>query len=462
MTKASDAVPVPLTRPLSPGGDGVRGKGRSHEPKDGEGMEFRPDVISWNLTRRCHLNCAHCYLDADFRRGTRADELTTRECRDIIDQIAEVNPGALLILTGGEPLLRPDVFDIARHASNRGFLVVLATTGTLLSPEVTRRIVAAGIRGASISLHSLRPGAHDGFTRVPGSWEGAVRGAQFLHEANFPFIVQTSAMSWNADEIPAIVDFAARLGARVFDLYLLVCTGRGQGMTDISPPQQEALLARLLEIQKAREGQISISARCAPQYKRILHQADPRSPHLRAYADGCPAATHYCRITPTGDLTPCPYLPLTAGNLKVQPFAHLWQEAPLLSQLRDRSRLHGRCGRCEFRMICSGCRARAYAERRDCMAEDSACPYEPREPGREPIILDQVCTFGLAVDCTLPWTAAAQARLQSVPTFARGMVARRVERYARERGHPAITPEVLREAREKLVGAFAFTSSPHR
>lgn len=425
-------------------------------------MEFRPDVISWNLTKRCHLNCAHCYLDADFRRGARADELITRECLDIIDQIAEVNPNALLILTGGEPLLRRDLFDIAGHASHRGFLVVVATTGTLLTPEVTRRIVAAGIRGASISLHSLRPGAHDAFTRVPGSWQGAVRGAEFLHEANLPFVLQTSAMSWNAEEIPALVDFAARLGARVFDLYVLVCTGRGQGMTDISPAQHEALLVRLYELQKIHEGRMSIGARCAPQYKRIVYQADPQSPHLRAYTGGCPAGTHYCRITPSGDLTPCPYIPLRVGNLKAQRFAHLWQEAPLLRQLRDRGQLSGRCGRCEFRILCSGCRARAYAEWQDYLAEDSACPYEPGEHGGEPIVLDQAFTFGLAANRTLPWTTAAQARLESVPTFARGMVTKGVERYARERGYTAITPEVLTEAREKLVGAFAFTSSPHR
>ncbi|MEK7206162.1 MAG: radical SAM protein, partial [candidate division NC10 bacterium] len=251
-------------------------------------MKFRPDVISWNLTKRCHLNCAHCYLDADFRTGARADELTTRECRDIIDQIAEVNPNALLILTGGEPLLRRDLFDIAGHASHRGFLVVVATTGTLLTPEVTRRMAAAGIRGASISLHSLRPEAHDAFTRVAGSWEKAVRGARSLHAANLPFVLQTSAMSWNADEIPALVDFAARLGARVFDLYVLVCTGRGQGMTDISPAQHEALLVRLYELQKIHEGRMSIGARCAPQNKRIVYQADPQSPHLRAYTGGCP------------------------------------------------------------------------------------------------------------------------------------------------------------------------------
>lgn len=422
-------------------------------------MEFRPDVISWNLTRRCNLNCAHCYLDADFRSGASADELTTRECLDIVDQIAEVNPNVLLILTGGEPLLRRDVFDIAKHASNRGFLVVVATTGTLLTPELTRRMAAAGIRGASISLHSTRPEAHDGFTQVTGSWKAAVRGAHLVREADLPFILQTSAMSWNAEEIPALVEFAARLGAKIFELYLLVCTGRGRGMTDISPTQREALLMRVLEIQKAYEGQMWINVRCAPHFKRIIHQADPQSPQLRAYTGGCPAGTHYCRITPAGELTPCPYLPLTVGHLKAERFASLWREAPVLNQLRDQNQLHGRCGRCEFRMLCTGCRARAYAECQDYLAEDSGCPYEPGERTREPIVLDGSLTLGHRVVYSVAWTDEARQRLQVIPTFARGMVVKSVERYAREMGYSAITPQVMAEARQKLPAAARFPTA---
>lgn len=422
------------------------------ESKGGEVVSFRPDIISWNLTRRCNLNCAHCYLDADFRCGTRADELTTRECIEVVEQIAEVNPGALLILTGGEPLLRRDVFGIAEHASRRGLLVTIGTNGTPLTPGLVRRLAAAGVRGVSISLHAPRAGTHDAFTGVAGSWGAAVRGAQTLREAHIPFIIQTSVMPWNCEEVPAMADLACRLGARVFNLYFLICTGRGERVTDLSTAQRETMLVRLYELQKAFEGRMGVRARCAPQYQRVVSQAEPQSPHLLAFTGGCPAATHYCRITPTGDLTPCPYLPLAVGNLRRERFAHLWPAAPLLRELRDRSRLRGRCGRCEFQVVCGGCRARAYAEGQDYLAEDPGCAYEPGRSGAEPAVQEPARTYGLEAAPTLPWTPPARARLESVPRFVRGMVVKGVERYARERGYATVTPEVLMEAREKLVG----------
>ncbi len=305
-------------------------------------MDFRPDIVSWNLTRRCNLNCAHCYLDADFRGGARADELSTDDCLDIVDQIAEVNHGALLILTGGEPLLRPDVCDIAAHASRRGLLVTVATNGTPLTPDVVRRLVAAGVRGLSISLHAAGPVTHDAFTGVDGSWEAAVRAARALGKARLPFMVQASVMAWNREEVPAIAELAFRLGARVFTLFFVICTGRGERVTNLAPAHRAAGLVRLYELQRAYEGRMGIGARCAPQYQRVVSQAEPRSPALGAFPGGCPAGTHYCRITPTGDLTPCPYLPLAVGNLRREGFAHLWRTAPLLQELRDRSRLRGR------------------------------------------------------------------------------------------------------------------------
>jgi radical SAM protein with 4Fe4S-binding SPASM domain len=419
-------------------------------------MEFRVQTISWNITKLCHLNCAHCYLDADFRSGARVDELSTQECFHILDQIGEVNPNALLILTGGEPLLRRDVFRIARRAADRGCLVVLGTSGTPVSPEVADRMVDAGIRGASISLHSPRPEAHDAFTRVPGSWARAVRGARILRDKDVPLIIQTSTMSWNSDEIPEMVEFSHRLGAGVFNLYFLVCTGRGQGMTDVTPAEYERKLGELFELQKRYQGRMLLGAKCAPQYMRIVYQRDPRSPSLKTYAGGCPAATHYCRITPTGDLTPCPYLPLSAGNLKAQRFKDLWFEAPLMRELRDRTRLRGRCGRCEFQTVCSGCRARAYAERQDPLAEDPSCAYQTGQARAEPVVLDRAVTFGLEAEYTAPWTTEARQRLQMVPTFARGMVVKGVERYAQEMGYPAITPQVMAEAREKFAGPTRF------
>ncbi|MBI2370479.1 MAG: radical SAM protein, partial [Deltaproteobacteria bacterium] len=292
-------------------------------------MEPLPHTISWNITRRCNLHCAHCYLDAAFREGRRGDELDTGECLRVIDQITAVNPNTLLILTGGEPLLRPDLFTITGYAAGHGLMPVIGTNGTLLTGGLARKMRQHGVRGVGLSLHSLRPEAHDAFTRVPGSWAHAVRGAAVLRDIGLDFIIQACCASWNHDEIPALVEFAYKLGAKVFNLYFLVCSGRGQTMTDLSPDMYEAILGRLFQIQKAYQGHLLLGAKCAPQYKRIVYQADPTSPFLRTFSGGCPAATHYCRITPRGDVTPCPYMEVSAGNVRRRPFWEIWEQGPL-------------------------------------------------------------------------------------------------------------------------------------
>ncbi|MFQ5640239.1 MAG: radical SAM protein [bacterium] len=414
-------------------------------------MNFRTHTISWNLTRRCNLQCEHCYLDADFRTGRKVDELTTRDCFDIIEQIAEVNPNALLILTGGEPLLRLDIFDIALYAANRNFFVVVATNGTTVNQQNAERMTDAGIKGVSMSLHSSGAVMHDRFTGVSGSWLGAINCTENLRKAGLEFVIQTSVMSWNVDEIPHMVDRAYKLGAKFFNLYFLVCTGRGQGVTDVSSALYERTLRQLYEIQKEYAGKMLISAKCTPQYKRIIYEANPNSPFLKSYLGGCPAASHYCQINPEGEVTPCPYLPLAVGNVRETPFAKIWRDAPLLKELRDRSLLEGRCGVCEFKSLCSGCRARAYAETQNCLAEDPSCIYEPGKFGFEEIVLTQEETLGTEVGFCMPWADAARARLNAVPTFARGMVVKGVEHFAREHRVPSITVEVMQQAREAMT-----------
>ncbi|MFQ5652908.1 MAG: radical SAM protein, partial [bacterium] len=404
--------------------------------------------ISWNLTKRCNLQCDHCYLDADYRAGRKIDELTTRDCFDIVEQIAEVNPNALLILTGGEPLLRPDIFDIAKYAAERNFFVVIATNGTTVNERNAERMLEAGIKGVSISLHSHRPELHDRFTGISGSWQGAVDCAEHLQRTGLEFVIQASVMSWNVGEIPQVIDFAHGLGARFFNLYFLVCTGRGQGVTDVSSAVYERTLKELFEQQKEYVGKMLISAKCTPQYKRIIYDANPNSPFLKSYVGGCPAATHYCQINPEGEVTPCPYLPLAVGNLRETSFVKIWREAPLLKELRDRALLEGRCGVCEFKSLCSGCRARAYAETQNYLAEDPSCIYEPGKFGFEEIVLAEDETLGTEVGFGMPWTETARERLNAIPTFARGMVVKGVEHFARENRLPSVTVEVMKQARE--------------
>jgi radical SAM protein with 4Fe4S-binding SPASM domain len=444
--------------------------------------------VSWNLTQRCNLTCAHCYMSA-LPAANTAQELTTQECRRVIAEIAQVNPHVFLILTGGEPLLRKDLFDLAACAADTGFTVVLGSNGVLLRGKQARQMRRSGIQGASISLDSVDPEKHDRFRHLPGAWQGAVRATEALRAEGLDFSIHTSVTAWNLDEIPAMIDLAQSLGARVLNLFFLVRTGRGEDIIDITPAQYEQLLTQLARAQgvggtaeggagqtaspsdrpedpwtvsAGRSGPLIIRAKCAPFFRRILYSLDPNSPLLQNYAQGsCPAGKAYCRIMPEGDVTPCPYMPLVAGNLRQHSFGALWQEAPLLRSLRE-PHLGGRCGRCEFAEICGGCRCRAYATYGDYLAEDPACAYEPGTSGREPITLPDEQTFGLDVQLAVEWSPEARARLQRLPSFARGMVAKGVERYAAAHAIRRITPEVMRAVREQAEARFGrrFTFNP--
>jgi len=435
-------------------------------------MTYKAYALSWNLTQRCNLFCAHCYLSA-APGADQAGELTTAECRRVMADIARVNPGTFLILTGGEPLLRRDIFDLAAAGRDHGFTVALGTNGVLLREAQAKRMRDAGVQGASLSLDSTDPVQHDRFRHLPGAFAGTVRATAALRAEGLDFALHMSVTDWNLAEIPAMIDLARELGARVLNFFFLVRTGRGERLTDITPDQYEAILTYLARAQgvgrggaprapsvfEAREDPWSapvgradgllIRAKCAPHFRRILYQLDPESPLLANYAHGsCPAGKSYCRITPTGDVTPCPYMPVAAGNLRAVGFAELWARGQVFQALRN-GPLGGRCGACEFREICGGCRCRAYATFGDYLAEDPACGYEPGRYGGELIRLPVAQTFGLEVRFALDWEPAAQARLDAVPAFARAMVVQAVEAYARSQGQTVVTPALLAEVRRR-------------
>jgi radical SAM protein with 4Fe4S-binding SPASM domain len=287
-----------------------------------------------------------------------------------------------------------------------------------------------------------------------------VRAAGTCRAEGLDFSVHMSVTDWNAREIPAMIGLAAELGATVLNLFFLVRCGRAEGLSDIAASQYEAILADLVEreLGGGHPGGPLVRARCAPQYRRLVWERDPRSPLLGAYAEGsCPAGKHYCRITPEGDVTPSPYLPLAAGNVRERSFADLWRRAPVFADLRS-GRLRGRCGACEFSRICGGCRCRAYATHGDYLGEDPACAYEPGAHGGVPAEAPAAFTFGLEVAPELPWSAAAAARLEAIPSFARGMVVKAVESHARATGQPSVTPELMAEARRHWGGRFATRS----
>jgi radical SAM protein with 4Fe4S-binding SPASM domain len=423
-------------------------------------MNFKSYVISWNITRLCNEHCQHCYIHAS-PFADRARELTTPECLQVVNQLEAVSPGALLILTGGEPLLRKDVFEISRYATERGFMVVMGTNGTLISPERAALMKANGVRGVAVSIDSLDEARHDAFRGYRGAWANSVGGMQVLAEAGLPFIVQTTVTQQNYAEVEAIAGFAAARGAKVFNLYFLVPTGRGAFMTNITPDEYEALMHQLLALQPKFMGQMLVNAKCAPHFQRVLWEHDPASPLLKGFvgAGGCPAGTHYVGITPDGDVTPCPYLPEYGGNLRQKTFAEIWNGSELFTRIRQRKALGGRCGGCEFNTMCGGCRARAYGATGDDMAEDPWCTYQPGRHGLIQIQPVQSESYGVEIEFRMPWTAEAMGRIGRIPAFVRGMVVRQVEELALADGLSEVTGEVMIRIREGIGQRVAMVPS---
>jgi radical SAM protein with 4Fe4S-binding SPASM domain len=410
--------------------------------------EFKPFLIAWNLTKRCNLRCAHCYLSAGERDAGSVDELTTEECFRAIDGMARVNPAAILVLTGGEPLLRNDLLEISGYATGKGFMVVVGTNGTLLTDRRVRDLLSSGVMGVSISIDSLDPARHDAFRLLPGSLEGALNGIEACDRNGLHFQVHTTVSRMNYDEIPAIMEFAYRKKARVFNLFFLVCTGRGEAMSDITPEQYEQVLSSLVEAQERYPGMF-VRSRCAPHFKRIAYEKNPDSPITKAQgyeAGGCLAGTHYVRITPEGDLTPCPFMPIPVGNLRHGDFAAMWNSSPVFDDLR-RPELKGKCGDCEYAELCGGCRARPYASHGDYLDEDLWCLYSPKGgPRIVPMEEEEI---------HLIWSKEAGERLSRLPFFLQKMIKGRVERRARKEGLNLITLDYMEDLRKKTFGNAA-------
>src|SRR5688572_15140206 len=413
--------------------------------------DHMPHVVAWNLTRRCNLECAHCYIAAGPSESA-SSELTTAECQRITDEILSLNASPMFILSGGEPLLRDDLCTIASHASRRGATVVIGTNGTLLTDERIAALQDAGVTGFAVSVDSLDDRHHDNFRHGAGARAATVDALTRLHARRLDFIIQTTAHRGNRDEIAGLVDWAAEQGAVSFNLYFLVATGRGARLTDLTPSEYETLLAELVDHQRRHRGRMMVRAKCAPHFMRHLHREDPESPILN-YSTRCPCGVQYCRITPDGKLTPCPYVPTAAGDLRLQSFGDIWHHASLFRELRSAS-LGGKCGRCEYRAMCGGCRARSLAAEGDLFAADPSCSYEPAL-GAPLIERPRSVTYGSSAPTTLRWTAEATARLERIPSFVRGVVARRLEDYARDHDRSEVTLDLMREVRQAMPIDFS-------
>lgn len=426
-------------------------------------LSSRPYVISWNLTYRCNLACEHCYLDAGAKKKQKLNvlafadrsELETEECFRVIDQICAFAPEAVTILTGGEPLLRDDIIDIIKYGSAKKLWVVVGTNGVFITPELSNILKSSGVRGMALSLDSLDADLHDKFRGVKGAWKNTVAGAQILSESNMPFIVQTTVGKHNCSQLEALADFAySELSAKVWNLYFMVQTGRGQFVSDLTKEEYQTVLGELYKIQKKYLQKMLVNAKCAPHYITTLLRNDPSSPFLKTYSDnagGCPAGTHYMGIRPNGDMTPCPYLPVFGGNIKEESFSEIWNSS-LFQEIRNRNSLGGKCGACELSSLCGGCRARAYGITGNYLEEDPLCSYSPGELQESLVTLKSKVTieYGLEDAEGLAWDDEARERMNRIPRFVRGMVIKAVEKSCRSQGILRVTPQILEEIRARM------------
>lgn len=327
-------------------------------------------LVSWNTTNQCNMYCDHCYRDAGAKLS---DELTTEQAKKLITEIKKAG-FHIMIFSGGESLMREDIYELGKFATEQGLRPVLGTNGTLITPQVANDLKQAGFMAAGVSLDSLDPAKNDAFRKLENTYELTVRGMKNLKEAGLPFQIHTTVMDWNVDELEQITDFAIEIGAMAHHVFFLVPTGRAIDIEKeaLRVVEYEKTIARLMEKQK--QVPIEIKPTCAPQFLRI---ADKKGIDMR-FSRGCLAGISYCIISPKGDVQPCAYLDIPLGNVKEEPFDEIWQKNEILNNLRTQD-YKGKCGECDYISRCGGCRARAYYySGGDYMAEDEWCLYKPR------------------------------------------------------------------------------------
>ena len=339
-------------------------------------------LVAWETTRNCNLNCVHCRAAAT--RGPYSGELDTASAFGLLDQISEVgNP--IVILTGGEPLLRPDIFDIARYGTDLGLRMVMAPNGTLITEEIAHKMVDSGIRRISISLDGATREKHDRFRGVDGAFDGALRGIETAKKAGIEFQINTTITRANLPEIPSIQELAVQLGAVAHHIFLLVPTGRGKYIVDqeITAEEYERTLNWFYE--QRDKTPLQLKATCAPHYYRILRQRAKEDGKkvtfethgLDAVTRGCLGGIGFCFISHRGIVQPCGFLHVNCGDVTKSSFADIWNQSETFTTLRAHHRLKGKCGACEYKRVCGGCRARAFEATGDIMAQEPLCSYQP-------------------------------------------------------------------------------------
>jgi putative heme d1 biosynthesis radical SAM protein NirJ2 len=333
---------------------------------DGNGRRKRM-IVSWLTTNQCNLKCRHCYQDAGSKS---AKELTTEEAKKMIKEIKSAG-FKIMIFSGGEPLMRPDIYELVSYASSKGLRPVFGTNGTLITEETAKKLKNSGAKAMGISVDSLEEEKHNYFRGKEDAFQRTMEGIENCKKAGLPFQIHTTIMDWNQDEVCDIIDFSVKIGAVACYLFFLIPVGRGKFLeeTALEVVEYEKLLMTIMEKQK--QVPIDIKPTCAPQFIRVASQMDVKTRFQR----GCLAGLSYCIIDPLGNVRPCAYMTQEAGNVREEPFDEIWKNSRLLNHLRTQH-YKGTCCGCTYEKECGGCRARAgYYHEGDYMAEDSYCAY---------------------------------------------------------------------------------------
>lgn len=348
-------------------------------------MEFSPKWIAWEITRRCNLRCVHCRSSSQLEVEGHPD-FSLDEAKRVLDDIRSY-ASPVVVLSGGEPLLRPDVFDIARYGTALGLRMCLATNGSLVTADTCRQITESGIKMVSLSLDGSTAAVHDDFRNQPGAFDGVMNAIRLFNAHNIDFLVNSSFTKRNQDEAPKIHQLVKSLGATAWYLFMIVPTGRGEEiMAELIPPDEyEAMLNWHYDMEK-EEDELLVRPTCAPQYYRVvLQRAKQEGERFKRRtlkfstggSKGCLAGQLICMIDVDGNVLPCSYFPLPAGNIRHQSFREIWEESPLFLEMRDFAGYKDHCGRCEYLNVCGGCRARAWAVTGDYLAGEPFCSHRP-------------------------------------------------------------------------------------
>jgi heme b synthase len=350
-------------------------------------------MVAWELTRSCNLSCAHCRSSSV--KDAYEDELSSDECRRLIDEIAEMGK-PVIILSGGEPLLRPDVFQIASHAAGKGLRVAMGTNGTLITADVASRLKAVPVSRVAVSIDFPSPELQDKFRGEKGAFQAALSGMALLRQAGIEIQINSTITRLNMTYLNQLLDLALKSGAVAFHPFMLVPTGRGKGLESVamSPEEYEQTLNWVFDKQKEMGNRIFFKPTDAPHYQRIVRQKtrenrlqdttlsgkpaeNTGNRPMDSMTRGCLAGISFCFISHRGKVQGCGYLDVEAGNIRDKTFKQIWEHSPLFNKLRDLSNIKGKCGACEYKNICGGCRARAYEATGDYLETEPYCLYQP-------------------------------------------------------------------------------------